>query len=67
MAMAMAMANILILAMFIKNRSYFQLNAWKLGIYTCRFSGSANLLSLSIFTCDPKRSNSGHLDFIIDL
>ena len=30
----------------------------------CRFSGSANLLALSVFICDRKRGYGGHLDFI---
>ena len=37
----------------------------KPGIY--RFSGSASLLALSVFICDPNRGYSGHFDFIIDL
>ena len=43
------MAAILVL-LILMNPSYFQLNALKPGIY--RFSGSANLLALSVFLCD---------------
>ena len=47
------------------NCSYFQLNALKPDIH--RFSGSASLMALAVFMCDPNRAYSSHLDFIIHL
>ena len=46
---------------------YFKIfnGALKPGIY--RFSGCASLLTLSVVMCNPKRSYSSYLDFIIGL
>ena len=48
-----ATAAILVLSILI-NRYYFQLNTLKTGILVYSFLGSARLLAVSVFMCDPK-------------